>query len=283
MNARRTAMLLALAVTSSMFAQAPETKDAQVFGQKISYMEAGSGPAVILLHGLGGDKTNWRFNLPALAAKFHVYAIDELGFGASDKPMIDYRVATESDVLDEFMRSQKIEKASIVGSSLGGWIAADFAVRYPGRVDRLVLGDAAGYFLRPVQREEAAFLNPSTLDDARLAVKKIFKTPQLTSETFARTFLGVRMHAGDGYTIDRFFDSMLRGEDQLNHRLQSIHAKTLVIWGGDDALLPVSLAETMTKEIAGAKKVVIDGCGHVPQFECADRFNPAMIDFLTAP
>lgn len=269
--------------SGSLLAQAPETKQVQVFGQKIEYIEAGTGPTVILLHGLGGNKENWRFTIPALAAKFHVIVPDQLGFGASDKPMIDYRPATLSDFLEEFMRKLSIPKATIVGNSLGGWVAADFAIRYPGEVERLVLLDAAGYFVRDVRRDEVTFLNAATLEEARIAVKKIFTKKELTSEAFARVFFAARLRAGDGYTIDRFVDSMLRGEDRLNDRLVTIHTPTLVVWGRDDALIPVSIGETMAKQIPGAKLVVLDGCGHAPPFECADAFHQALLAYLTAP
>jgi pimeloyl-ACP methyl ester carboxylesterase len=270
-------------VSGSLLAQAPEPKQVLVYGQKIEYLEAGTGPTVILLHGLGGNKENWRFTIPALAARFHVVAPDQLGFGASDKPMIDYRPATLTDFLDEFMRKLSIPKATIVGNSLGGWVAADFAIRYPAEAERIVLLDAAGYFVRDVKRDDVTFLHPATLEEARIAVRKIFTKKELTSEAFARGFFAARLRAGDGYTIDRFVDSMVRGEDRLNDRLVSIHIPTLVLWGRDDALLPVSIAETMAKQIPGARLVALDGCGHAPQFECADAFNQALLTFLTAP
>ena len=94
MRFRRTGVLLALFLASatSLLAQALEPKQVEVYGAKISYLEAGSGPSVILLHGMGANKNHWRSTIPVLAAKFHVYAPDQIGFGTSDKPMINYRV-----------------------------------------------------------------------------------------------------------------------------------------------------------------------------------------------
>ena len=92
---------------------APQEKSVTVFGAKIRYLEAGDAakPTVILLHGLGGSAENWQFNIPALAANYHVIAPDQIGFGKSDKPLLKYRVGTYVDFLDKFMAELKIEKA----------------------------------------------------------------------------------------------------------------------------------------------------------------------------
>src|SRR5208337_3117287 len=131
----------------SLSAQAPVDKNVEVFGQKIHYLEAGSGPVVILLHGLGGDARIWAFTTPALASKFHVYVPHQNGFGASEKPQIDYRVGTLVDFLDGFYKKLGITKATLVGNSLGGWTAVDFTMAHPDKVDKLVLVDSAGYSL----------------------------------------------------------------------------------------------------------------------------------------
>ena len=92
-------LLVSVMLTAAICAQAPATADKQteVFGQKIHYLEAGSGPTVILLHGLGGDVTNWALTLPTLAKDYHVFAIDQIGFGKSDKPLMNYRIGTMVD------------------------------------------------------------------------------------------------------------------------------------------------------------------------------------------
>src|SRR5258706_12960475 len=99
----------------------PVEKDITVYGTKIHYAEAGSGPTVILLHGLGGNWTNWALNIGPLAANFHVLAPDQIGFGKSDKPLINYSIGTYVDFLDQFCKQLKVERASLVGVSMGGW------------------------------------------------------------------------------------------------------------------------------------------------------------------
>jgi len=138
--------LLLTSVAPSAQAQAgsPADKAVEVFGQKIRYHEAGQGPSLIFLHGLGSDSGIWAPNIGAASERYHVYALDQIGFGDSDKPLIDYKIQTFVEFLQGFMQALAIPKASLVGNSLGGWIAADFAVQHPDMVDKLVLVDAAG-------------------------------------------------------------------------------------------------------------------------------------------
>src|SRR5438132_3196781 len=123
----------------------PDDQRALCYGSKIYYAEAGSGPTLILLHGLVGSWQNWMFNIDSLAAKFHVFAPDQLGFGKSDKPLINYRIGTYVDFLDQFCKQLKLERASLMGVSMGGWVAAAYAIAHPDKVERMVLVDAAGY------------------------------------------------------------------------------------------------------------------------------------------
>ena len=134
-------LLFLLAFCSLSFAQnAAQEKSVTVFGAKIRYLEAGDAakPTVILLHGLGAQAESWQPTIPALAANYHVIAPDQVGFGKSDKPFLKYRVGTYTDFLDKFMADFKIEKASLVGNSMGGWVAGLMAVKYPNRVEKIV-------------------------------------------------------------------------------------------------------------------------------------------------
>ncbi len=88
------------------------------------------------------------------------------------------------------------------------------------------------------------------------------------------------MRRGDGYTIDRFLDSLLRNEDVIDGKLGAIKAPTLVVWGREDGLIPLSAGQMMGTEIAGSQTVILDHCGHVPQIECAVPFNTALLKFL---
>ncbi|HEX8294499.1 MAG TPA: alpha/beta fold hydrolase [Pyrinomonadaceae bacterium] len=280
------ALLLALLSAASAAAQAPAAappKEVVVFGQKIKYVEAGSGPAVVLLHGLGGSHANWAFNTPALAQKFRVIVPDQVGFGQSDKPLINYRVGTYVDFLDKFLSELKVERATLVGNSMGGWVAALYALRYPAKADRIVLVNSAG-FAPPKEFDLSALsgLNPSTREQTKLLADMIFTNPLFKTDAAVDAMLAQRISAGDGYTIQSLVESIHRGEDMLDGKLGALKQPVLIVWGRDDRLTPLAReGERFRRELPSAQLVVFDNCGHSPQVEKAAEFNAAVLKFLS--
>ena len=251
------------------------------YGAKIHYVEAGSGAPVILIHGLADNVAIWDPVIPALAARFRVIALDQIGFGRSDKPLLNYRVSTLVDFLDVFLTELKIERASLVGNSLGGWVAAAYALAHPERVERLVLSDAAGYAaltktmdsralraLRVASRDDIRYLGPLAFHDKRFYqdVDAAFKE---------------RVTAGDSYTVAQVLDSMIRGDDALDNKLQTLKQPTLVLWGREDKLIPLSFGEQFHREIVDSRLRIIDNCGHMPQLECPNEFSAAVLKFFS--
>ncbi len=287
MRATRTFVLLSailLSFSSWVFSQEPNLppeKNAVVFGANIKYFEAGHGPAVILLHGLGSVKEIWMANFGALAAKYHVYAIDQIGFGRSDKPLLDYTIATFVDFLQGFMQSQNLGKATLVGNSLGGWIALDFVAKHPDMVDKLVLVDSAGmsWGSEPTPSEIEPGLNPSTVSETRKLLESIFYSKQFVSDAFVAQVFTNHVQNNDGYTIRRVMAGITPAQFE-DGNLKSIHAPTLILWGRNDELIAESVAEKMHDGIPGSKLVVFDQCGHVPQLEKAVDFNRELLEFL---
>lgn len=257
-------------------------KTATVYGAKIRYQEAGSGPVVVLLHGLGADGSSWASNIAPLAAKYRVIVPDQIGFGKSDKPFINYRVGTLVDFLNGLFKELKIERASLVGNSLGGFTATAFALAYPEKVDKLVLVDAAGYAV-PKGTDPQTFniLNPSTREGIRQVMSVVFYDKKMfANDAVIDTLYTKKMQTGDGYTIQKFIESILRGEDVLDGRLDKIKQPTLLVWGREDALTPLSMGERFKQDIKGSQLLVFDKCGHVPQMEKAAEFNAALLKFL---
>lgn len=275
-------LLLVGGCASARAQTTPALKEATVFGFKLRYAEAGTGPAVVLLHGLGGNGTNWAFNTAALAQKYRVIVPDQIGFGQSDKPLINYRIGTYVDFLDKFLSELKVERASLVGNSMGGWIAANYTLAHPEKVERLVLVDAAGFAPpKDFDLRTLAGLNPSTRAGMRQLAALVFYNRQLfASDAAIDLLLTQRMTAGDGYTIQSLVESIARGDDMLDGRLSAIKQPTLVIWGREDGLIKLVDGQRFQREIPGAQLVVFDQCGHVPQVERAAEFNAAVLKFL---
>ncbi len=276
-------ILVTLILSFAAFAQAPQEKSITIFGAKIRYLEAGdtTKPTLVLLHGLGGQAENWSFVIPALSAKYHVIALDQVGFGKSEKPFIKYRIGTYVDFIDKFLTELKIEKTTLIGNSLGGWIGGLYSIKYPNKVEKLILVNAAGLTPKVIDYNKVYQLQSSTRDEVKANLKLIFAN-QAYAESPATidNFLTQRVLANDGYTIDSITESIKRNEDFLDNRLGEIKAKTLIIWGKQDGLIPVEDGERFKKGIANADLLVINNCGHVPMVEKFDAFSKAVLEFM---
>ncbi len=275
-------VVIAIIFCVAVLANGQTSKEITVFGQKIHYVEAGSGPTVILLHGLGGSTQAWMFNIAPLAEKYHVVVPDQIGFGKSDKPLVNYRIRTYVDFLDQFCKQLKIERASLIGNSMGGWVAAAFTAAFPDRVDKLVLVDAAGH-APPKDLDPRTFygLNPTTREGMKVLVSKVFYSKAFQTDAAIDQAIAARLAAGDGYTINSITESIIRGEDFLDQTVKTIKNPTLIIWGRQDGLVPLSEGEQFNKDIPGSKLIVFDQCGHVPNLEKAGEFNAAVLKFLS--
>src|SRR5215469_11431367 len=231
----------------SVYGQAPAQpadKTIAVFGQTIHYWDVGSGPVVVLVHGLGSRKEDWTPVLGPLAQKYRLLVPDQIGFGKSDKPLLDYSVQTYVDFLNEFLRQLKVEKSSLVGESLGGWISALYAVELANgahliALDKLVLVDAAG--LR--QETPIPNLNPSSLAAMRGVIEAVFyDTSWLNEEALRRVFTD-KLATHDAYTVRSFLGNPMIAAERLDDRIGKIKTPTLVVWGKQDKLLPMALGD----------------------------------------
>ena len=279
-------VLLLAAFATPAFGQSaagrPEEKTVVVFGQTIHYWDVGSGPVVVLVHGLGSRKEgDWGRVVAPLSQKYRVVALDQIGFGQSDKPLIDYSIQTYVDFLNEFLHQLKIEKANLVGESLGGWISALYSLEtgsdaHMVPVEKLVLVDAAGL----QQSKPIPDLNPSTLAAQRNLLQVVFYDSSWVTDELVKRDLAQRIAANISYTVHSILSNPVLPSERLDGKLGNIHVPTLVVWGKQDALLPIESGERYSKEIPGAKLVSFDKCGHVPPLEKTADFLSTMTAFL---
>lgn len=259
----------------------PTDKTIAVFGQAIHYFDLGSGPVVVLVHGLGSRKEDWLPVLEPLAQKYRLLVPDQIGFGKSDKPLLDYTVQTYVDFLNEFLRQLKVEKSSLVGESLGGWISALYAEELGEGarlipIERLVLVDAAGL------KQDAAIpnLNPSSLATMRGVMEAVFYDTSWLNDDALRRIFTDKLSVHDSYTVRSFLGNPMIATERLDDRLGKIKTPTLVLWGKQDKLVPIAMGERYAAGIAGAKLVSFDKCGHVPPIEKTEEFLATVTAFL---
>lgn len=265
----------------------PPVKTIPIFGQKIAYYDTGSGPTIVLVHGFGSQaKVDWGHVIAPLAAHHRVLALDEIGWGQSDKPTIDYDIQTFVDFLGEFLRTLHVDHFTLAGESLGGWIAASYTIQALSpqnagpfaipRPSKLILEDAAGH--NAFHSNGPSPLISSVEDGAGIAT--IFYNKSLVTPEAARTNFAIKVTANDGATQRLFRANMKVDAEVVTDKVASITIPTLVVWGGDDPIVPLADGKDFAAKIPGAKLVIIPECGHAPSIEKPADFLAAVTPFL---
>ena len=247
---------------------------------RLHYLEAGSGPPLVLVHGLASNATqDWGRLIAPLGRRFHVYAPDLPGFGASERPATaDYSIPMQVEAVRAFMRAVGLERARVAGISMGGWIVCRLAGEHPEMVERLLAVDPAG--MRPDGPAiPAEVLLPHDEDGVRRLVAAVrYNAPRLPSFV-ARDVLARKQR--DEWIVRRTLESMREGRDWLNGTLQRADMPVLIVWGKQDALIPLAYAARLEAEFPHARLKVLEGCGHVPMADCPEAFDRAMLAFLS--
>lgn len=242
-----------------------EYRSTLVDGYRIHWVEAGSGPAVVLLHGLCGSSRWWNANIPALAADFRVLAVDLVGFGRSRCPGPLPDLAGLADLLASWMEQVGAASAHLVGHSMGGHVAIHLAARHPERVRRLVLADAAGLPRRLTAAEVARW------------AYQIAPPTRWGDPAFLPVIWRDALRAGP-VTALRALHGIVT--DDVTPLLPRIQAPTLIVWGAGDTVIPVDHGEALRDGITGARLEVIPGAYHNPMVDRPEAFNRIVQGFL---
>ena len=272
--------------------QLPAKHNIAVFGQKIMYYDMGSGPVLVLVHGFGSEaRFDWGNVLTPLAAHHRVIALDQIGFGASDKPFIDYSVQTWVDFLGEFLRRLQIHEFTLAGESLGGWISALYTIESLAPANtgpdalpqpqRLILEDAAGMSTEHIGNRNMPIPIAGTLADAH-GVAIVFHDKSRVTEEVVREAWEMKMKANDGFTERSLWNNPRVAGEAVKDRIATITVPTLVVWGGNDELVPLEQGRAYAAGIPGAKLAIIPECGHAPSVEKPEEFLAAALPFIDA-
>lgn len=258
------------------------------------YWELGTGAPVLLIHGLGASAETWRDTVPVLAETHHVYAVDLVGFGYSNKPAVEYTVAYLVDFIRGFMDVVGLAQAALIGHSLGGAPVLRFAILHPDRASKLVLVDSAGLSrkvglglrLASLPLVGELLLRPSP-EKTRHALKPFFHDPALLTDAFVDLNYDLITQPGAqaAYpstvrSLASVFGARRHIGDDIIARLEEILIPTLAIWGAQDAIVPVAHAEIARDRIAGAQVHILPECGHMPMMEKTGEFNRLVGRFL---
>ncbi|MDT5016795.1 MAG: 2-hydroxymuconate-semialdehyde hydrolase [Mycobacterium sp.] len=253
-----------------------------------SYIEAGSGDPVLMLHGSGpgvSGTANWQYNIPVLAEKFHVLAPDIVGFGATERPAdVIYSLRTWTDHVWAFLDAHGIEETAIVGNSLGGRIALQMAADRPERISRMVLMGSPGVGLTLTEGLQALRAYEPSHDGMRTLLRTYFAVnPELITDGLVRIRYEASV-AGSAYEAYRamFFDPRHKGSELgiTEDEVCAISTPALLVHGRDDKVVPLSVSITMLGLLPNADLHVFSHCGHWTQIERADEFSALASDYL---
>lgn len=251
---------------------------------KTRYWEAGAGYPTILIHGAGWTSgcESWALNMGPLGEKLHVYAIDCLNWGAGDVLDQEFSFAYLVDHVREFMDLLKIEKANLVGHSMGGWIVTLLAYESPDRVNKLVNVAGGGTATRPLQNM-VQFKVPAA-EQIRAQMAQRFVPGRVDTDELAATYIKKTEDPIQGEAFGKVMKHMTepiaRQRYNTLRRLPYIKAPTLVIWGRNDETNALEMGEATAKGIPGARLVVLDDTGHMVPAQRPDEFNKLVLDFL---
>jgi pimeloyl-ACP methyl ester carboxylesterase len=257
-----------------------QSSSVQVAGHRVHYLVEGpgGGPAVVLVHGLGGSAEEWH-NLAHHLAKagFRVYLPDLPGFGRSEKPAdFSYSVSDQAEVVVGFLDALGLKQVNLGGTSMGGWIAQIVASRHPERVRRLVLFDAVGLYEKPTW--DTRLFTPTTPAELDQIDALLMPDPPKPPGFIVRDIL--RFSNDRAWVIHRAVAAMLTGQDTTDKLLPGLKMPVLILWGGEDRIAPLSQGETMHRLVPQSEFEVFAGCGHLAQMQCTDRVGPKVVEFV---
>jgi pimeloyl-ACP methyl ester carboxylesterase len=266
----------------------------QIKDHTIFYTVKGEGKPLVLIHGYGAGMWVWEKQIEALSQFFRVYALDVIGHGFSDRPKIPYTPEAYVHFLKDFMDGVCIERATLIGNSMGGGMAWAMAVSYPERVDRLILIDCVPPdILRQVRND--SFRTLVAIKDipllpylviagrSRSSIRLILlecvsDNKLITSEVLNRQYQLSKIKG----TTWVLYSTFKHAEEALTlkDRFPLIQHPTLFIWGEKDLIFPPSVGETLHKTLTGSQLRVIEKSGHIPMWETPDEVNQAILSFL---
>jgi pimeloyl-ACP methyl ester carboxylesterase len=254
---------------------------AEIDAVRVHYQEKGRGTPLVLIHGFTSSTYSWKDVFEPLSKNFRVIAVDLKGFGFSGKPDGDYTRRAQAILVTHLLDYLKIERAWLCGNSMGGEIALNLALRNPQRVAGLILIDSSGasvtgassvapsYVSIPiVGRALTAFAMTSDRLVRQGLLRSFYDASKINEERVATYYRPLKTRGGQLAALRARTQA---GQFPIEQDLGKIKAPTLIIWGAEDALIPLEAGRKMNSLIKDSKLVIIEKCGHVPEEEMPER------------
>ena len=251
-----------------------EEKFIQIDGNKIRYLESGkSKKTLVLIHGLGASAERWSQVIPIFAEQFRVVVPDLIGFGYSDKPLVDYTPEFFLDFLEKFFIESKIDRPNIIGSSLGGQLSAEYASSHSQNIEKLVLVSPAGAMKQSTPALDAYIMAALYPNDQ--SAKNAFEMMEASGEDIEDEIVSgfvERMRLPNAKLAFMSTILGLKNSELITSKLPSISVPTLIIWGSNDPVIPINYADDFVSSIQDCRFFRMDGCGHTPYVQDPNVF-----------
>ncbi len=274
-----------------------DLREIKIHDQRITYHCAGSGPVVLLIHGMAGSATTWHQVVPGLAERFTVVAPDLLGHGSSDKPPGDYSLGAFACTLRDLLVALGHERATVVGQSLGGGVAMQFSYQYPERTERLVLVGSGGLGreVNPILRflslpGSDAVLRLACAERVRGVIESVggraarvgLRPAPVVAELWRSYASLADASARRAFlrTLRAVVDPRGQAVSASNRLHLACEVPTLIVWGDADPIIPVDHASSAHASIPGSRLEIFEGVGHYPHCEAPGRFVEVLGDFI---
>jgi len=258
------------------------TENLELEGRNIRYLKKGEGGSpLILVHGFGGDLNNWLFNHDALAGQHTVYALDLPGHGSSSKDVGEGTIVNMVEIISAFMNALELDKAHLIGHSLGGAIVLSMAITYPEKAASLTLIGSAGLGEEIDGDYLNGFIAAERRKDLKPHVEKLFSDPALVTRQLINDLLAFKRIDGVQHALEKVLASFAPNGKQSNilrDKLKDVSCPILVIWGANDRIIPASHARDLADNV---KVEIIEGQGHMVQMEAATKINQLIDDATT--
>jgi len=259
-----------------------EERFIQIDGNKIRYLESGnSKKTLVLIHGLGASAERWSQVIPLFAEQFRVVVPDLIGFGYSDKPLVDYTPAFFLDFLEKFFVATNIDRPNIIGSSLGGQLSAEYASSHSQNIEKLVLVSPAGAMKQSTPALDAyimAALYPND-QSAKNAFQMMEASGDDVEDEIVNGFVE-RMRLPNAKLAFMSTVLALKNSELITLKLPSILVPTLIIWGSNDPVIPINYADDFVSSIQDCRFFRMDDCGHTPYVQDPTVFASKVLEFL---
>ena len=259
-----------------------QEKFLQIDGYNIRYLESGSSKnTLVLIHGLGASAERWAKVIPLFDDTYHVIVPDLVGFGYSDKPTVDYTPDFFSEFLENFFAASNIRRPSIIGSSLGGQIAIEYAARHSEHIEKLVLVSPAGIMKKSTPALDAyimAALYPS-VTSVKNAFEMMEGSGKDADDNIVNGFVQ-RMQLPNAKLAFMSTILGLKNSESITAKLSSISVPTLVVWGANDPVIPIDYADDFISAINNCRFFKMDGIGHTPYVQDPHIFASKVLEFL---